>query len=102
MSAKDEWILFLESHPEFNKISSSSICLSMLRMMKASSLDTDSLYAGFAEMDRKDADDLIGLLLDLKLLHRVTHGHNVFFCLTPLARELLKAYSNARKGFKIE
>lgn len=102
MTAKDEWILFIENHPEFNELSRSGLYISLLKFLEKSSFNIDKIHSSFPRVENTDLDTILGSLLKLKLAAKFTMHGQILYAITPLGRELTEIYRRARKGFKIE
>ncbi len=102
MTARDEWILFLEKNPEFHELTKSSLYISIMDLLGKGSLNIDKIHSSFPRIESKDLDLIVDSLVKLKLVSRVRFGANIVYTLTSLGRKLLRIYRKAREGFKIE
>lgn len=102
MTAQDEWILFLEKNPQFNELVKSGLYISIINLLRVSSLNITKIHSAFPHIENQDLDLILESLIKLKLVSRISLTKDVVYALTPLGKKMLKTYASAREGFKIE
>jgi predicted transcriptional regulator len=102
MTARDEWILFLEKNPQFSELSKSALYIAMLKFLRNESLSIDRIHTFFPRVESKDLYLIIKSLAKLKLVCELHVAGNILYTLTPKGRELLEMYERVKETFKIE
>ncbi len=102
MPAKDEFILFIEKHPELNELAKSELFISLLNALKEGSIPEDKINSSFPRVDDKDLRVMIQSLIDTGLVTRLFIAQQYMYSLTEKGHDLLKIYARARESFTIE
>ena len=101
MEKYNEWLFFLQQHPEFYELSKSSLYITILRALGKRALDIDRLHRLFGRIEEKDFELIILSLERLKLIEKVPTGYSVLYMLTDLGKEMMQKYRKTRKHFKV-
>lgn len=102
MTNQSQWVFFIEQNPQFNKLTSSKIYMSILRLLETNSLSADKVHLEFPQVKNSDLDLILESLEKLKLIYKMDVSGQLLYSVSPLGKKLLKIYASARKGFSIE
>ena len=101
MSATEEWLFFLQKHPEVYEISKSKLHMSVLMGISKQAKPIEWFRQSFRGVLPSDMNSLLHSLIVLKLAVKISVGNKPYYYATDLARELIARYSRTIPGFSI-
>ena len=102
MAEHDEWLLFLESHPELWRISKSTILMKILEQLCKESLSLEALYLHFPSISLPDLEEILETFIADRLVEKQFVAKSIVFHATEKCRKFMVVYSSAKSSFTVK
>lgn len=96
MNLADEFISFLEVHPELYPISKSSLYIDFLNCLRQRAKTISQFCSLFPDVDEKDVELIVFSLQKLGLASKVMAGREIFYYLSSLGKTFMEKYDLAK------
>jgi len=96
MSAKEDFINFVQHHPSYYSIIKSPLFLDVLTHLTTGAKSSIQLHSHFSYIESSDLDEIIHVLEKVKLIKRVKGGSKLIFYASDDAQLLLDKYATAK------
>ena len=98
MKPEDEFIAFLEVHPELYPLSQSTFYIDFLETMNSQAKTIRQFSQLFPNIEQKDLEMIVFSLQKLKLTLKTTAGEQTFYYISQLGKDFLEKYHNAKES----
>ena len=100
MNVEDEWILFLETNPEFYELSKGDFFIKFLERLSKNVKSFSELRGFFPKIEAKDLKLILDSLVKLKAISTSKMKGQIFYTVTSKGKNLLRLYRKTEKFFK--
>ncbi|MCX6798597.1 MAG: hypothetical protein NTW59_00695 [Candidatus Diapherotrites archaeon] len=101
MAIADQWLLFLENHPQFFELSKSGFFISLLNFLVRGAKTFDAISLSFPRVEKKDLQLILATLEEIGAVERVMLAGKLFYLATPSCKELLRLYTETKRFFEV-
>ena len=101
MAIADDWLFFLESHPEFFELSKSGFFISLLDFISSEAKTFYAISAAFPAVEKKDLALSLAALIKIGAVDRIAAGSDIFYLTTKKGSSLLAKYKKTRRFFEL-
>ena len=98
LKPEDEFIAFLEVHPEFYPLSQSTFYIDFLKTMSTQAKTIGQFSQLFPKIEQKDLELIVFSLQKLKLISRAVVGEQKFYYISHIGKEFLEKYVKAKES----
>ena len=99
--AADDWILFIERHPEFFELSKSRLFISLLESIASGAKSFHEIASAFPRIAQDDLGLMLETLVRVRAAEKFSARDHTFYSATERGKELLSLYNETRGSFKI-
>ncbi len=101
MGIADEWVLFLEEHPQFFELSKGGFFIPLLKALASEAQSFSTLLRRFPRVERRDMRLILEALVKLKAVERIRVKDCILYSATADGRELLRMYKKTKPFFEV-
>ena len=99
MKAHEEYMLFLEEHPELHSLTKSGLYLSVILFLAKQGKTMIEIMRSFPSIEEEDVELIVKSLISVGAVKKINAlGKEVYYA-EDIGKELLEKYNNAKKDF---
>ena len=99
----EDFINYIQKYPKLYAIAKSPLCIQLLNILSKSGKTLKEIKKNdlFHNIDLKDLEELLDVLIKIKLLKKIKTGAITIFYSSKYAEQFLKEYKNTESKYSI-